>query len=600
MRGARDCFESFIGMTVFIVFVLDDDLRQLIRASVHDDTLTFVESAAAARQQVSRDAVLLVDTTLLSHDDFADLAGAALTLALVEDLPGGEAALRAGADDYLLKVQVASLLPRRLTQYTQPQNRQPNLNSQYILEQVGDGMLVVDDDGVIRFCNPAAARLLAQPADEIIGRVFGYPITTQGHTEIDLFRPNNGKPLVVELRAVEILWNGTKAHLATLRDITERIEAEQAVRLRDRAIQSSSSAIFIWSVGNPDWKLTFANPAFEEITGYRIGHVLGQPYGFLQAVHENIPPADELLDILEHDRECHVTTRSWHHSGDRYWSELRFSPIWDDLGQLSHIVVVQNDITQAKLLEQERLQKEKVQVALRKERELNQLKDRFLEMMAHELHTPLTSIMLSYDMLRQYGQRASEQERAEFLDSIREETERLNSIVNDVLYISRSNEGELDLNPETIDLVPFCQNLAKTYQKGYKNTHQFVFDSSERTVRTTADPDKLQRALSNVLENAVKYSPGGGTVHVSLSVDDETQYATIRVQDEGIGIPDEDQNRLFDPFHRGDNVGNLQGTGLGLTIVRQVLRAHEGDVTVNSQIGQGTMFALRLPIAGAL
>lgn len=591
---------------VLIGLVHDNELRRAIRDSLPDTPLTFVEAAAVARAHMGRGVTLLVDLAGLADDDLALLAGAGAdhVLALADDVPQGDTALAAGADDYLLKAQVGALLARRLRLIGRGQERGYHLDSQYILENTGDGMLIVDNDGIIRFCNPAAARLLGQPAAALIGRVFGYPIAVEDPTEIDLFPPRSDKPRVVELRAVEISWDGTKAHLATLRDMTERIAAEQAVRLRDRAIQASSSAIFILDVAKPDWRLTFANPAFEQITGYRIAHAIGQPYSFLRAIHEQIPDSAALLDKLEHDHECNITTLSWHQSGERYWSELRFSPIYDDMRQLSHVVAVQNDITQAKLLEKERLQKEKVEVALRKERELNHLKDRFLEMMAHELHTPLTSIMLSHDMLKQYGERVDAAERNEFLDSIREETERLNNIVNDVLHISRSNDGGLNLHPETVDLVPFCYDLAHTLQEDYAKTHNVRFHSTERTIRTTADTNMLRRALSNVLDNAIKYSPGGGEITVSLSVaddaDEHDEYVIVTVRDEGIGIPDEDKARLFDPFHRGSNIGNLPGTGLGLTLVRQIIRAHEGEIWVDSTLAQGTTVTLRLPIAASL
>ncbi len=578
----------------FLAIVASDMLQQRLQNHAGGHTITF----AALPLPTGDFAAVLLEAAQPADVQSLSAQTDTPVLALVSSPAAGAQAIAAGADDYLLADQLHILLAKRLFAYAQQHTAPTTQDPRYILQRVGDGVLIVDDDGIIRYCNPSAGEMLGVVPGALLGSNFGYPIVSGETAEIDVFRPSSGTPHVLELRAVEIEWQGQVAHLATLRDVTARIQAAQELRLRDRAMRASSSAIFILDVTMTEWTLTYANPAFQDITGYHSGDAIGESYAFLRAIHQDVPTEQDLLDAFAMTNEYTATTVSQHSSGGRYWSELRYSPIYDELGRLSHVVVVQNDVTQTKILEQERLQKEKIAVALRKERELNQIKDRFLTMMAHELHTPLASIMLSYDMLTHYGARASEADRQEFLTNIQQQVARLNHMVNDVLDISRTQNSNLHLEPETIDLVPFCRRLLKSVQKEHKNTHKFNFEVNERTVRAAIDPELMERALVNLLSNAVTYSPQGGTITLALHAQDDT--AMIDVRDEGIGIPEADQPRLFDPFHRGENVGNLPGTGLGLTIAQQVVRAHEGKISVRSRVGEGTTFTIELPIAVAL
>jgi len=507
-------------------------------------------------------------------------------IALVKTVQKGEEALHAGAADYILVKQLPLLLARRLGQYRQ--------EAQYILEHSGDGTVIVDDDGIVRYCNPAAAHLLGYKQAELVGQNFGFPIVSEENTTLDLFRPGNAAPLVVEMRAVEMQWQGATSHLATLRDVTDRIQAEQDLRLRNRAMHASSSAIFILDTSTPDWKLTYTNPAFSDITGYKMSEVLNAPYSFLQRIHRTMPQPDDLLDMLENDNEFNTTSVSERKNGARYWSELWFSPIYDELKRLTHIVTIHNDVTQTKMLEQERLEREKIEVALQKERELGELKDRFLTMMAHELHTPLASIQLSYDMLTRYGDRATKEDRTEFLENILFQVNHLNSIVNDVLTISRTQKNALPLSPRAIDFVVYSRRKIKRFRKSRRRTHRIEFDTSVKDARVMLDEELFDQVIDNVLSNAIKFSSIGSEINVKLTV--ENEQAVMHIRDKGIGIPEVDQPRLFDPFHRGENVGNLPGTGLGLTLVERVVDAHHGYVEIRSREGQGTTVLLYLPL----
>jgi len=225
------------------------------------------------------------------------------------------------------------------------------------------------------------------------------------------------------------------------------------------------------------------------------------------------------------------------------------------------------------------------------------LKNRFLSMMSHELRTPLASIRLSYDMLKQYAEMATEEEKEQYLDNIQTQVEHLLDMVTDVITLSKSETESLGFIPEDADLITYCRNVVEEFQLTYHKTHQIEFECDETTIIAPIDRRLMRRVLTNLLSNAIKYSLDGGRIWFYLDVDG-TQ-AKIRVKDSGIGIPLEDQDRLFEPFHRAGNVDNVTGTGLGLAITKQAIEAHSGSISFSSEENRGTTFIITLPLSAS-
>lgn len=169
-------------------------------------------------------------------------------------------------------------------------------------------------------------------------------------------------------------------------------------------------------------------------------------------------------------------------------------------------------------------------------------------------------------------------------------------LLEQILIISRANSGKLKFEPQPLSLVPFCESLINDVRVSDENQHQFVFDHQNVPEVVQADGRLLEHILTNLLSNASKYSPIGTTVQLNLTVEEDELVFTVC--DEGIGIPDEDTPRLFEPFHRGQNVESVQGTGLGLTIVKQNTELHNGRVTfsTNNHGASGTTFCVYPPL----
>jgi len=244
--------------------------------------------------------------------------------------------------------------------------------------------------------------------------------------------------------------------------------------------------------------------------------------------------------------------------------------------------------------ESSRLENEKIRANLEKERALNNLKLRFVRTISHEYRTPLTVISLASDLLEKQKNRLSEAQRIKCWQRIHSAIQHMFNLVEDVLLLDSVETGEMELNQEQIDLVSFCKELVEDFQLLATRNQTIEFNYSGINVEVYADLKLLQQIISNLLSNALKYSPEQSKIIFQLTFTETG--VTFCIQDEGIGIPVEDIPRLFEPFHRADNVGNAPGTGLGLAIVKKSVELQQGEISVESQLGIGSTFTAKLPL----
>jgi signal transduction histidine kinase len=229
-------------------------------------------------------------------------------------------------------------------------------------------------------------------------------------------------------------------------------------------------------------------------------------------------------------------------------------------------------------------------------READRLKDEFVALISHDLRTPLTSIT-------GYTQLALEAELADdvrgYLDVVARNSDRLLALVNDLLFVARLQAGELSLEPHDVDLAEVVRETVQALEPraAAKAIDLTCVLDSVPVVR--ADRGRLQQLLDNLVSNALKFTPDGGSVYVSLGRKNDA--VLLEVADTGIGIATDDQRRLFQRFFRAENAveRQLPGTGLGLYISRVIAEAHEGSLTVSSELGRGSTFRLELPLVRA-
>ncbi len=259
--------------------------------------------------------------------------------------------------------------------------------------------------------------------------------------------------------------------------------------------------------------------------------------------------------------------------------------------------------------EQLQLSAEVLSRSLKHERELSQMKTDFISVVSHEFRTPLTTIQSASELLEYYEW--SKEEQVEQLHQIQSEVKHMTALMEDVLFLSRSNTNKVKLNLTKFDLLSFCTQLLRQMQRTFASDYSlnsFLYISSNNTsienphlqdnlsnILVKMDDKLLRQILTNLLTNAIKYSPQNKKVDFQINV--EQEQVRFVVSDHGIGIPEEDLENLFGAFHRGKNVGILPGTGLGLSIVKNCIDIHNGSISVESQLDIGTKFTVVLPIS---
>ncbi|AFY35805.1 ATP-binding protein [Calothrix sp. PCC 7507] len=217
----------------------------------------------------------------------------------------------------------------------------------------------------------------------------------------------------------------------------------------------------------------------------------------------------------------------------------------------------------------------------------------YLSILSHELRNPISVIQLSTIMLGDSRYPIDEAKKQQLLGRIQSSTERMNQLIEDVLMMGETNHDTTLFNPEITDIVEFCRTLIEPWQCHPDRQHNITFAYNPDHIYASVDQKLLWHLLNNLVSNAIKYSPDANPIQIRLYGTDEAIY--FEIQDQGIGILQEDIEYLFQPFQRGRNVGKLRGTGLGLAIAKRAAELHKGEITVDSQVGCGSTFIVKLP-----
>ncbi len=277
----------------------------------------------------------------------------------------------------------------------------------------------------------------------------------------------------------------------------------------------------------------------------------------------------------------------WVYTIDDRVLDIHCSPLRNKVGEVSGVVGVAADIT-------ERLQAERLRIELDKEREIIDLKERFIAMVSHDFRTPLTVISMASGLLATRYDMLTAEQRAGQIQYIRNQVKYMTELLDRVLIFSKAQAGKIVMVPIPLDVAGFCRGIFEQFQLVDQAKHTFHFRSEGDLNMIPMDEALLRQILLNLLSNALKYSPQGGEVGLEVARQPDT--VTFRISDQGIGIPPAEKERLFEPFHRAKNAAQIGGTGLGMSIVKSTVDAYGGTVTVESQEDVGTTFVVRLPI----
>jgi signal transduction histidine kinase len=227
--------------------------------------------------------------------------------------------------------------------------------------------------------------------------------------------------------------------------------------------------------------------------------------------------------------------------------------------------------------------------------ELDRVKDRFVSATSHELRTPLTSMVGYLELLLDGEAGELNDDQRHFLEIVSRNTDRLNRLVDDVLFVGRTDAGRLTLEPSEVDVAELARSVVTSQEAAAKlKALDLRCGTQDDLPAITADATRLTQLLDNLLSNAIKYTPGGGSVSTTVEGDEER--LLITVADTGVGIPADELPTIFDQFTRASTAGSVSGTGLGLPIVKTIAEAHGGTVSIDSEVGRGTTLTVELPI----
>ena len=482
--------------------------------------------------------------------------------------------------------------------------------------------------------NPAFERITGIKASNVLGKTVldVLPNTEKSWIEAYGKVALTGKPIRLSSFSKELgkyfkvlAYSPEKMKFATIvEDITDAKITEQKIRQLSTAIEQSPVSVIITDLkGN----IEYVNEKFVELTGYSKEETVGQNPRVLKSGTTPATEYKKMWNTIKAGKEWNGIFFNKKKNGELFWESANISPIRNSEGKITHYVAIKEDITERvkvrnelemhrnrleelvrlrtkeldetnRKLEKE-IQKEKefemmLRKSLEKEKELSELKSRFISTTSHEFRTPLTSVLSSAELIQRYSKKWSEEKLNYHTAKIKNSIEYLTKLLDDVLTISRSESGRIIFDPIKTDVKLLCEELIEESKTIYNDKHDLNFVFNSKISEYIVDPKLIRFIITNLLSNAFKYSPNGGKVE--LKVHTSNGNILFNVSDEGIGIPVGEIKYLFEPFHRANNTIEIPGTGLGLSIVKRAVDLHHGQIKVKSKLGKGSIFTVILPI----
>lgn len=405
---------------------------------------------------------------------------------------------------------------------------------QAIIDTAIDGIITINKLGIIETINPSAAQIFGYKPEEVIGNNIKMLMPEPYHSEHDGYIHNYN-----ETKVAHIIGKG-----------------------REVKGKKNDGTIFPFRL------------AVSEI-------ILNDRVIFTGIIHDlsEVKRAEEKIKALNKQLERKVTQRT-----------LELEKTVNKL--LSTNTSLQKEIKD-RITAEEKLQLNEVELrlALSKEKELNELKSRFVSMASHEFRTPLTSILSSAAIIGRYTKEEQQPNREKHINRIKSSVANLTGILNDFLSLSKLEEGKVEVHLTELDLELLCQEVIEDTKGLLKSDQIITHKIVGKNPKVIVDERILRNILFNLISNAIKYSDDD----ISCEIIFEKEYYLFKVADKGIGIPKEDQKYLFTRFFRAGNVTNIQGTGLGLNIVQRYVSILGGEISFISEHEVGTTFIVKIP-----
>lgn len=495
-----------------------------------------------------------------------------------------------------------------------------------LIESVYDyAIFLLDSEGYIQSWNPGAQRFKGYTAQEAIGKHFSI-----FYTEKDIQKKHPDQELAIaskEGRFEEEGWrvrkNGTQfwanvvitkltdsdgqhvGYAKVTRDLTQRMEAEERLKFSEERYRLLVSAVKDYAIFmiDPEGIVATWNDGAVRLKGYLPNEIIGQHFSKFYP-EEDIQDKKPELEIEEATRTGRFEHEGWRvrKDGSRFWANVVLTAIRNAQGRMIGFSKVTQDMTDRKRLEEE-LRRSNEELDARVRERTAQLekaiksRDEFMSIISHELRTPVTSLKLQVQTaLRQAnkGNSAAFAERAlKFVRGTGQQLDRLARLIDDMLDVSQISMDRMSFEPEKLNLTHVVKETIERFEDQCRSAGCPVTFKSDGLIVFTGDRTRLEQVFSNLLINAVKY---GDAKPIQVTVRSTQESAHIEFQDQGIGIAEADQERIFHRFERAVSANSISGMGLGLYISFKIIEAHKGKISVRSESGKGSTFTVSLPL----
>ena len=485
---------------------------------------------------------------------------------------------------------------------------------QSVVVNTNDAILIteaepIDEPGPrIIYVNEAFTRTTGYTLAEVLGktpRILQGPKTNRQalakvRTALSKWQPvtvetinyrKDGSEFWVEFSIVAVAnKQGYYTHwISVQRDITERKRTEKALRRSDERFRRVvENALDIITIIDTEGHIYYASPSVETVIGYSPEKFIGD--NFFAHIHPDdlATASQEVIRVFQNSAPGLPIEFRYRHKNDSWRVLEAVSQKFIDDAPEARILINSRDITERKRLSEMRL-------ALERERELSAIKTRFFSMASHEFRTPLSTVLAAAQLMENSpGVWQDANKRSRNLQRIQDSVKNMVQLLDDILTINRAETGKLEFNPQPLRLEKLCCHCVEEIQLSAGSEHLITFDCHQQGVRVCLDEKLMRSIMANLLSNAIKYSPQGGEVKVSLEFSGDR--VQIQITDRGIGISSDDLEQLFEPFHRGQNVRRIPGTGLGLVVVKKCVDLHHGQINLTSEPNVGTIVTVSLPL----
>ncbi|MEA5426460.1 sensor histidine kinase [Arcicella lustrica] len=473
----------------------------------------------------------------------------------------------------------------------------------YVVESVHEVLFQTDNVGNWTFLNKAWSDILGYSIEESIGKTFYTflhpddikknellfePLINQQKTSCNhsiRYLNKAGHTIWIKVFAT-LLTNEKKEVLGvtgTLRDITNEKANSHLSELL------SSNVRDLICIYNLQGEYLYVSPSSKDVLGYEPEELIGKnvyDYFFPDDIEEVQRRHERLL--LEDKTESSIEYRFLKKNGEFIWMQTSYKMFFDEYDIEDRIISSSREITLKKRAE------ESMMNALQKEKELNQLKTRFVAMTAHEFKTPLSTISSSAEIIEMFLEQLQDgiirEKLNKQLSNIHNEIARITNLMDETLFLGKIEDENADVKKVEVDLVAIVNYVMERQNRHQKDGRKLVVEQIGEARKVLADPQHLEHIIDNLVSNAFKYSPKRDSPKLTLYFN-ENDYV-IEVKDFGIGIPREQYKKVYSSFFRGENVGGIKGTGLGLLIVHNLVKMNGGNITFESEENVGTTFKL--------